>query len=98
MKTVQFDLQCDSTGNPVVHLQLHLVCGIRIITNPKMKMLGFYRYKMLVFRFIKYIFLLSFYHPFKTVFFFFSFKGLYDIRFADEEWKYLKDEHAIKSI
>jgi len=25
-------------------------------------------------------------------------QGLYDLRFADEEWKYLKDNHAIKSI
>ncbi|CAF1182696.1 unnamed protein product [Adineta steineri] len=25
-------------------------------------------------------------------------QGLYDIRFADEEWKYIKDKHAIKSI
>ncbi|CAF0760729.1 unnamed protein product [Adineta ricciae] len=25
-------------------------------------------------------------------------QGLYDIRFADEEWKYLHDKHAIKSI
>jgi hypothetical protein len=25
-------------------------------------------------------------------------KGLYDIRFAEDEWKYLKDKHAIKSI
>ena len=32
------------------------------------------------------------------LFYMFLFKGLYDIRFADEEWKYLHDKHAIKSI
>ncbi|CAF1057595.1 unnamed protein product [Rotaria sordida] len=25
-------------------------------------------------------------------------QGLYDIRFAEEEWKHVKDEHAIKGI